>query len=166
METFSDSVGQFALLSGDLAASGHSKQPWIADHVNQHAAIDYLSVHDPGHQSFCRNREGWGPLSPYRFDFTPCFTDVWLVLVATFGISAGAAAIWYLRKYAPQPVKKDWHFWTKMVSTGRGFSSPSDEQITVYPCHAHGHHCRSGSTSSPGFPCIYSRRFSVLGHNL
>jgi hypothetical protein len=67
--------------------------------------------------TLCNNEEGWGPTSPYRWDFTPCFIDVWVSLVAAFGIVLGAGAIWYLLKTSPpQPVKKNWHFYAKLVS--------------------------------------------------
>ncbi|KAF2418923.1 multidrug resistance-associated protein 1 [Tothia fuscella] len=66
-------------------------------------------------QPLCGNIEGWGPLSPFRWDFTPCFLDIWQASVAAFGILAGLGAIVYLRSQPPQPVKKDWHFWTKLI---------------------------------------------------
>ena len=76
----------------------------------------YLSTTSDSPQPLCRNVEGWGPLSPDRYDFTPCFLDVWVASVAVFGVLFGVGAIWYLyRKCAPQPVKKDWHFWAKLV---------------------------------------------------
>ena len=70
-------------------------------------------------QALCYDNEGWGPLSPTRFDFTPCFLDVLVVALAAFGIVAGSAAIVYLiRKKRPAPIKKNWHFYTKLVSNG------------------------------------------------
>ncbi|KAK8225721.1 multidrug resistance-associated protein 1 [Phyllosticta capitalensis] len=79
------------------------------------------STHGPsgttfGQQRLCGNVEGWGPLSPYRYDFAPCFLDLCISLVAlAFGVVGGAGAIWYLlRKCAPQPVKRNWHFWAKL----------------------------------------------------
>ena len=77
---------------------------------------DYLRPTQHARQPFCGNLEGWGPLSPYRYDFTPCFLDVWIALVAAWGIVAGAGAIWYLLKTGtPEPVKKNWHFYAKLV---------------------------------------------------
>jgi ATP-binding cassette subfamily C (CFTR/MRP) protein 1 len=68
-------------------------------------------------QAFCGDREGWGPLSPVRFDFTPCFLDVWVLLVAAWGLLMGAGAIWFLlKKRIAQPVPKNWHFYAKLVS--------------------------------------------------
>ena len=68
------------------------------------------------YQPACGNSEGWGPLSPTRYDFTPCFLDVWVAVVAGSGIFFGLGAIWYLlRRCTAQPVKKNWHFWAKMV---------------------------------------------------
>lgn len=68
-------------------------------------------------QPACGNPEGWGPVSKTRFDFTPCFLDVWISATSLFGIICGGLAIWYiLYSTIPQPVKKNWHFWTKLVS--------------------------------------------------
>lgn len=69
-------------------------------------------------QHFCGDIEGWGPLSSLRFDFTPCFLDVIVAVVAVWGSVAGAGALWLLlRKRIPQPVSKNWHFYAKLVST-------------------------------------------------
>lgn len=76
----------------------------------------YLTATAKRHQPLCGNEEGWGPLSPYRYDFTPCFMDVWVSSVAVYGILFGAAAVWYLtRRKREQDVKRDLHFWTKQV---------------------------------------------------
>ena len=65
--------------------------------------------------TFCGNIEGWGPISPFRYDFTPCFLDVWIATVAVWGIVLGAAAVWFLMKRrSPSPVGKNWHFYTKL----------------------------------------------------
>ena len=79
-------------------------------------ASGYLAASKEGRQPLCGNSEGWGPLSSIRYDFTPCFMDVWVSSVAVFGILFGAGAVWWLlnRKKA-QEVSKDWHFWTKQV---------------------------------------------------
>ncbi|OTB06833.1 hypothetical protein M426DRAFT_318543 [Hypoxylon sp. CI-4A] len=74
----------------------------------------YLSATKEFKQPLCGNEEGWGPLSPFRYDFTPCFIDIWVFVVAVFGIVCGALAVWYvLRRRKPTEVSKDWHFWTK-----------------------------------------------------
>lgn len=76
----------------------------------------YLSAADHFKQPLCGNEEGWGPLSPFRYDFTPCFIDVWVFAVAAFGVFCGSLAIWYiLRKQKYSDISKDWHFWTKQV---------------------------------------------------
>lgn len=49
-------------------------------------------------QPLCGNEEGWGPMSPHRFDFTPCFIDVWIAAVAAFGLFIGSLAVWWLTK--------------------------------------------------------------------
>ncbi|KAK2780714.1 hypothetical protein FQN52_002082 [Onygenales sp. PD_12] len=66
-------------------------------------------------QPLCGDSEGWGPISATRFDFTPCFLDVWVSLVAVWGIIMGGGAIWFLlKKRTPQPVQKNWHFYAKL----------------------------------------------------
>ncbi|KAJ9154783.1 Metal resistance protein YCF1 [Pleurostoma richardsiae] len=74
----------------------------------------YLSASKDFKQPLCGNEEGWGPLSPIRYDFTPCFIDVWVASVAAFGIVLGLlTVVWLLRRKIPTGVAKDWHFWTK-----------------------------------------------------
>lgn len=82
----------------------------------QELGNNYLSATKDFKQPLCGNEEGWGPLSPFRYDFTPCFIDVWVFVVAVFGILGGALAVWYvLRKRKPTELSKDWHFWIKQV---------------------------------------------------
>jgi len=79
----------------------------------------YLSATSHFFQPACGDSEGWGPLSPTRYDFTPCFLDVWTAAVAGFGIILGSGAIWYLiKRCTPQPVRKNWHFYAKLVGCG------------------------------------------------
>ncbi|KAI8628633.1 metal resistance protein YCF1 [Xylariaceae sp. FL1651] len=74
----------------------------------------YLSATSSFKQPLCGNEEGWGPLSPFRYDFTPCFVDVWVFAVAIFGLVGGPLAIWYvLRKQKAVAISKDWQFWIK-----------------------------------------------------
>jgi len=76
----------------------------------------YLSATRTAKQPLCGNEEGWGPLSPFRYDFTPCFIDIWVATVAAFGIVLGSAAVWFLlKRRKPAEISKDWHFWTKQV---------------------------------------------------
>ncbi len=82
-------------------------------------AHGYLHASKHHSQPLCGNSEGWGPISPIRYDFTPCFLDVWIAVVAVFGIVGGAGALWYLySKCPPQPVKRDWHFFAKLSTLG------------------------------------------------
>ena len=79
---------------------------------------DYLGAayRPPQRQPLCGNDEGWGPISPFRYDFTPCFLDVWISTVALFGLVLGPAAIWYLlKRRVPSPVAKNWHFYLKLL---------------------------------------------------
>ena len=67
-------------------------------------------------QPLCGNAEGWGPLSNERYDFTPCFMDVWVSSVAVYGILFGAVAVWWLaRRKTRAVVERDWCFWCKHV---------------------------------------------------
>lgn len=76
----------------------------------------YLSATRHLKEPLCGNEEGWGPLSPIRYDFTPCFIDVWVALVALFGLFFGAVAVWWLVRWRrPTTVAKDWHFWVKQT---------------------------------------------------
>ncbi|KAL5326449.1 hypothetical protein ACEPPN_004134 [Leptodophora sp. 'Broadleaf-Isolate-01'] len=97
----------------------------------------YLSSTTTRHQPFCGDVEGWGPLSQYRYDFTPCFMDVWVSSVAVYGILFGAVAIWWLVKRKQRAeVKKDWHFWTKqalIVAIGISVAVQLLFQILNYP---------------------------------
>ncbi|KIW09371.1 hypothetical protein, variant [Verruconis gallopava] len=75
----------------------------------------YLVASRRNGQPLCNNPEGWGPLSPIRWDFTPCFLDVTVLAVAVFGLLGGLGAIWYLKKQTSQRVAKNWHFWAKLI---------------------------------------------------
>ena len=96
-----------------------NQTPWTgSDSPQPYLEPDYLrsTTGTQKRHALCPNPEGWGPLSPYRYDFTPCFLDVWIVSVAVFGIVLGAGAIWYLMKRrTPSPVSKNWHFYAKLL---------------------------------------------------
>jgi hypothetical protein len=79
---------------------------------------NYLSATAALRQPLCGNEEGWGPLSPHRYDFTPCFIDVWIATVAVFGLLIGPIAIWWLVNKTSETLSraKNWHFWIKQVS--------------------------------------------------
>lgn len=87
-------------------------------HIDGNSSPDYLRAAYLKHQkqTLCGNIEGWGPISPFRYDFTPCFLDVWITSVACFGIVFGIGAIWFLlKRRLPSPVSKNWHFYAKLV---------------------------------------------------
>ena len=85
-----------------------AQEPFFPDYLRAVAT-------DKHNQPLCGNPEGWGPISPFRYDFTPCFLDVWITTVALFGIVFGAAAVWFLlKRRSPSPVGKNWHFYTKL----------------------------------------------------
>ncbi|KAM7197693.1 P-loop containing nucleoside triphosphate hydrolase protein [Rhypophila sp. PSN 637] len=87
-----------------------------ADTLADLGRTGYLSATKHFKQPLCGNEEGWGPLSPIRYDFTPCFIDVWIATVAVFGLVAGSVAAWWLVRWRrPSDVAKDWHFWTKQA---------------------------------------------------
>lgn len=82
----------------------------------QELGSGYLTATTLDRQPLCRNIEGWGPLSPYRYDFTPCFIDVWIASVAFLGIVLGTTAIWSLKKKLQQyGTEKNLHFHLKQV---------------------------------------------------
>ncbi len=82
----------------------------------QELGSNYLAATTFYSQPLCRDKEGWGPLSPYRYDFTPCFIDVWVVVVAIFGLVVGTVAAWYLKKEKQVlGTEKNFHFWLKQV---------------------------------------------------
>ena len=49
-------------------------------------ALGYLEAAAVRRQPLCGSSEGWGPISRDRYDFTPCFLDVWIAVVAAVGI--------------------------------------------------------------------------------
>ncbi|KAH6681591.1 P-loop containing nucleoside triphosphate hydrolase protein [Halenospora varia] len=97
----------------------------------------YLSSTSKRKQPLCGNSEGWGPLSPHRYDFTPCFMDVWVASVAVFGLLGGAIAVWWLlRRKKTFVVERDWHFWVKqalIVAIGISVTVQLVIQISNYP---------------------------------
>ncbi|KAJ0161630.1 Metal resistance protein YCF1 [Colletotrichum tanaceti] len=97
----------------------------------------YLSATADFKQPLCGNEEGWGPMSPFRYDFTPCFIDVWIASVAVFGVVFGSLAIaWLLQRKRPTDAPKDWHFWAKQTLLGLIIADVAVQlgiQINNYP---------------------------------
>lgn len=105
------------VLGGRLSLSSHSPNldPFYATYLA--ASTTKGGKHAPF--SLCGNVEGWGPLSPYRYDLTPCFLDIWVLAISAWGIIAGLGAVWWLyRQTTPQPVAKNWHFYAKLGVIG------------------------------------------------
>ncbi|KAJ1337700.1 ATP-binding cassette subfamily C (CFTR/MRP) member 1 [Microdochium nivale] len=97
---------QRVLASGSFTGYTHHRLPQLGN--------GYLGALDSFKQPLCGNEEGWGPLSPFRYDFTPCFIDVGVFSVASYGLLCGALALWYvLRKRKAADIPKEWHFWLK-----------------------------------------------------
>lgn len=95
------------LLAAQSPFTGPTQQVW-----NLNPMLESLSSKT---EPLCGDPEGWGPISVIRYDLTPCFLDIWIVLVALWGIVFGAGAVWYLlRKRVPQDVPKNWHFYAKL----------------------------------------------------
>lgn len=82
--------------------------------VSEVLGSGYLTATNDFKQPLCGNEEGWGPLSPFRYDFTPCFIDVWVAAVAVFGVVVGSLTIWWLlHRRKPFELAKGGHFWAK-----------------------------------------------------
>ncbi|KAI5309683.1 hypothetical protein KEM55_002665, partial [Ascosphaera atra] len=114
----------------DTTGPGFAQQilqdPYLEPYSPASASLTFAK-----HQAFCQDPEGWGPISSIRFDFTPCFLDVWVALVATWGVLGGAAALWLLlKRRIPQPVSKNWHFYSKLVRCVETGSSCVDLSLT------------------------------------
>ena len=93
----------------------HSSGSFSGYRPLQPLGSDYLEATAHFKQPLCGNKEGWGPLSPFRYDFTPCFIDVWIATVAVGGLVLGLGAIWLLRKQNKIPAAKNFHLWLKQV---------------------------------------------------
>ena len=93
--------------------SAHSQQSPLQSKWTV-ASIEALKAHHKT-QPLCADFEGWGPISALRWDFTPCFLDVLLVIIAAWGFLGGLAAILFLmKKRTPSDVKKNWHYYSKL----------------------------------------------------
>lgn len=90
--------------------------PFLEQQALQSSQSDIINPlkHHARKQFLCSDREGWGPISEERWDLTPCFLDIWLIFVATWGVLAGIGAIVYLKQRAYQDVKKNWHYYAKL----------------------------------------------------
>jgi ATP-binding cassette, subfamily C (CFTR/MRP), member 1 len=74
-----------------------------------------FDVQYQNHPPLCGSSEGWGPISNIRYDFTPCFLDIWIIFAAAWGTVVGAGAVWYLlKKKTAQEVPRNWHFYAKL----------------------------------------------------
>ncbi|KAH7326381.1 P-loop containing nucleoside triphosphate hydrolase protein [Stachybotrys elegans] len=80
----------------------------------QRLGSNYLAATSAFKQPLCGNEEGWGPISRHRYDFTPCFIDVWIASVAVYALLLGPIAVWWLVKKKQQTgAAKNAHFWIK-----------------------------------------------------
>lgn len=68
------------------------------------------------HQSFCPQREGYGPISESKYDFTPCFDSAISDVPSLFILVIGIYVLFTLRHVKPLKAPKNWHFWSKMVA--------------------------------------------------
>lgn len=100
--------------------------------ISLSSSLDSAFLQSQPRQAFCGDAEGWGPMSPSRFDLTPCFLDVGVAVVAGWGLLMGAGALWFLlSKRVAQPVSKNWHFYAKLVSRKSRFLS-----MALVPCES------------------------------
>lgn len=128
------------------SVSGYS--PWPVTFGSSYLSASSAKTGQP----LCANEEGWGPLSPYRWDFTPCFIDVWIASVAVFGVVFGVGALlWLYKKRAPRhDLSKNWHYYIKQVSLPDQppslLSSPPRQILSLT--------CEILSPSSPSSPSM------------
>ena len=97
-------MGELGVLQSPLTAEAQFE--WHRDHVPPFV--------NSKSRPLCGDPEGWGPISSLRYDFTPCFLDIWILLVAVWGVGFGLGALWYLKRRTAQDVQKNWHFYTKL----------------------------------------------------
>ena len=91
---------------GQLYLSDEQAQPIFQESFLAHSSKDIL----------CYDAEGWGPLSPIRFDLAPCFLDALLAGLACLGVLAGGITILYLARQKTQVlIGRNWHFRSKLV---------------------------------------------------
>jgi len=66
---------------------------------------------------FCLDPQGWGPVSPVRYAFTPCFQDGILAAIPPlFLILAGSAQAYNFSQSARPPGHtRTWQYWTKLA---------------------------------------------------
>lgn len=118
-------------------------------------------------QPLCGNLEGWGPISSIRYDFTPCFLDVWIATVAAWGLFVGLVALLYLfKKRQPMPVQKNWHFYTKLV--GKSGYNEAKCWLTVIlgdRCISGLNHCPPSLPTDRTISCRMGKGLSVLDHD-
>lgn len=108
----------------------------------QQLGSSYLSATTSFKQPLCGNIEGWGPLSPFRYDFTPCFIDVWIASVAVFGLVLGPIAVWWLlRKKQLLGTSRNAHFYIKQVGLHRPIPPRTMANFTIQDSSSH-NHCR------------------------
>ncbi|KAJ8102129.1 P-loop containing nucleoside triphosphate hydrolase protein [Lipomyces tetrasporus] len=85
---------------------------------NPLATLDFPTF-SPALDGFCRDEEGWGPVSENFYDFTPCFSEGVLVdFTSLFIIILGSYQISQLFKVKPVPTRKNWHYYTKLALVG------------------------------------------------
>lgn len=99
-----------------ISMLSHSAQQTLLLSASTASSFESSIKKQHGHkQIMCSDVEGWGPISDLRWDFTPCFLDIWVLVVAVWGLVAGTGAIVYLlKKRSPQEVKKNWHYRVKL----------------------------------------------------
>ncbi|BFZ59390.1 ATP-binding cassette glutathione S-conjugate transporter ycf1 [Saitoella coloradoensis] len=90
----------------DFTATGGLQT--VMKHGKHHDAVRRVA--------FCRNSEGWGPISLVRMDFTPCFYEGILIsAVNLFILTFGAYRLLQLLRRSAVPVKKGWHYSAKVI---------------------------------------------------
>ncbi|KAK9456107.1 P-loop containing nucleoside triphosphate hydrolase protein [Dipodascopsis uninucleata] len=89
-----------------------------SSNFNRLGTLD-LPLVAPAESGFCKNEEGWGPLSKEYYDFTPCFSEGVLVdFCSLLIIILGSYQIAELHKVKPVPTPKNWLYYSKLAIVG------------------------------------------------
>ncbi|KAG9323193.1 hypothetical protein KVV02_002982 [Mortierella alpina] len=151
--SFLDRRFQSCLVKGRHPPHSKSSQPMQSQGLAAESWLD----HAPGHllgskvpqiSDLCTHTEGWGPLSPNRYDLTPCFEySVLFGAVSLIAILGFIVRIYYLTHHAKAHNfgRTAWIYWPTQLCMGFGaltagtlstahFTSDASSPIFAWSC--------------------------------